>query len=339
MDKERTKSTLSSGQNGRAFAAHRRREVSRVRLWQSITALLFLLTIDLALILFDILPRPGFLPKGGTARSMMRDDGFEAFEGIAFAREFSERFQTFDSRTFKVSQVATAFLLDDEKRAERIKEIDRLEDKIIRGDVAQRARLMTLTKLPRLDEHFVANLEIELSERKSDKVNRSIYTTRLEFDLKRVDRTAQNPWGFSVTHLRQSVVTESSSGGGGTAPLFYLRPGVATLVRFPCSIENVELPKGTSVRVKLTTFDISELQLKTERPLAKEEVIRATCRDRAFNVVAAPETSDVEPLVILRTLTMANALAAPLSKGKTVKRKKTGVEKSIEEQLGFIVEE
>lgn len=313
--------------------------MSSIGFWKIVAAVSFTLAVTATLILFDLVPRPGFVPRGGTARPTVRADGFEAFESIAFAREFSERFQTFESRTFKVSQVATAFLLDDENRAKRIAEIERLEEKITRGDVAQRARLMSLLKLPGVTEHFVANLDVELAERAAGLVNRSEFKTRLEFNLERVDRTAQNPWGFRVSHLEQSVISDSFPASGGTAPFFYLRPGVATLVRFPCSIENVELPKGTSVRVKLTTFDISELQLKTDLPLAKEEVVRAICRERAFNVTVAPEGSNGEPLVVLKSLTMANALPIPVSAGTSRKRKRTGVEKSIEEQLGFIIEE
>lgn len=307
--------------------------------WKGLAAFWFLIALVAVLILFDILPRPGFLPKESGAREAARADGFEAFEGIAFAREFSERLQTFDARTFKVSQVATAFLLDDDNRAKRIAEVERLEDKIVRSQVAQRGRLATLVKLPGSEERFRADVDVELFERENA---RSDFQTRLEFELERTDRTAQNPWGFRVRNMKQEVLASPTPGTSeNTAPVFFLRPGVATLVRLPCTIENVELPKGTSVRVKLTTFDISELQIKTDQMLGAEQAIRAVCRDRTFTLKVAPEIQSGSPLVVFKSLTLANAIPMATAGDalKTRKRKKSGIEKSIEEQLGFIVEE
>lgn len=307
-----------------------------------IAAIFFLATTVLTtLVLFNVLPRPSFISKNDNDRTAAKADGFEAFEGVAFAREFSERFLTFDSRTFKVSQIATAFLLDEENRAKRISDVERLDEKIARGEVSQRARLMTLVKLSGNEEHFRADLDVEISEGAAQKAAKSEFRTRLEFDLQRVDRSAQNPWGFIVEHLKQEVLNPSVK-TEDAASVFMLRPGVATLVRLPCSIENVELPKGTSVRVKLTTFDISELQLKTDVPLGSEQTLRAICRERAFHLKVVPELKIGEPLVVLKSLKMENAVPvvnAAKAKSSGKKLPKTGVEKSIEEQLGFIVEE
>ena len=314
--------------------------IKALTVWKSISAFWFVVAVSAL----------GFALNGGTGffnRSVAvkpaTADGFEAFEGIAFAREFSERFQTFEARTFKVSQIATAFLLDDNSRAQRIGEIERLEDKIVRGEVSQRARLMNLERQPGASESFRADLDVELREGLGERGLVSEFKTRLHFDLERVDRTSQNPWGFRVAHLRQEVIANAAPKAPvDINPLFHLRVGTAVLVRFPCSIENVELAKGTSVRVKLTTFDISELQLKTEQALSGEQSVKAVCRDHEFKMRVAPEISFDASLTVLKTLKMENSVPIVSKSELTQKKKnraKSGVEKSIEEQLGFIVEE
>lgn len=307
--------------------------------WKFVSLLLF----AIASVEFCFLTGLFELPKQKSSALAPKDDGFEAFQSIAFAREFSEKFQTFDSQGFRSTQTATAFLLDEKLRNERFSEIERLAEKIERREVRQQAKLMRLVKLGDQPDHFRADVLVDLREGAGLRPTQSQFWTRLDFTLERTERTAQNAWGFRISSLRQDVISSAAPEGldGGTAPIFALRPGVATLVRFPCLIENVELPKGTSVRVKLTTLDISELQMKTEVPLMGEQTIRAVCRDRSFTMKVADEVGGgAQELIVLKTMTMENSVAIlKTSGGSPKKRKKTGVEKSIEDQLGFVVEE
>ena len=269
-----------------------------------------------------------------------KEEGFETFEGIAFAREFSERYLTFDSTSFRNRQLAVAFLLDDQIRPARLAEIERLSEKIENRIVIQKARLVTLTKVGESTDRFRADLDVELMEGSGSGAHSSEFSTQLEFSIERTDRNSQNTWGFRVKNLSQKVIPQEK--GLGTAPIFALRAGVATLIRFPCSIENVELPKGSSVRVKLTTLDISELQMRTMNPLTTEQSVRAVCRDRAFTMKLRPDDDLSGDLIVLKTLTMESAVVMPSAealKAAARNRRKTGVEKSIEDQLGFVVEE
>lgn len=309
--------------------------------WKAAACFWFLIALGAVLIITEVVPKPLFLSRNPINKNEAHGEGFEIYEGINFAREFSERSQSFEPKTYKISQIATAFLLDDESRARRIAEIDRLEDKIVRGQVMQRGRLISLLKLDQATERFVADLAVELTE---GSANVSEFQMRLSFALEHVDRSAQNPWGFRVRDFKQDVILNENvtADAMGTAPFFNLRAGTAVLVRFPCSIENVELPKGTSVRVKLTTFDISELQLKSDSELTSPQTVRAVCKDKSFTMNLLPESQPDQPLTVLRTLTMANAVdIAPAAKAnvKKPKRAKLGVEKSVEEQLGFVIEE
>lgn len=304
-----------------------------MKIWRAIAIVFMVIAlIEFVLLMRD--RRPELL--GSTAATKSKaDHGFETFEGIMFAREFSERYQTFDSSNFKVTQVATSFLLDDSARAVRLAEIDRLVEKIERREVAQRARLVTLLKLPESADRFRSELEVELTEGGGKPTS---FATRIDFSLKRSNRSEQNPWGFHATDLSQAVTAGEATQTGTT---FAMRAGVAMLLRFPCSIENVELPKATSIRVKLTTLDVSELQLKTADALSSPQVVRAVCRDRAFTMTLTPEAEtarDSEPLVVLKSLTLADSTEIAASKNKS-HRRKTDVEKSVEDQLGFIIEE
>ena len=313
--------------------------LASVRFWKQVSLVLFTIAAIefVCLVGFDDVFN---FSNRASDSSSAKEEGFEAFEGITFARDFSERFLTFDSSNFRSRQTAVAFLLDDQAKSARLAEIDRLSEKIEKRDVSQRARLVTLTRVGDSEDRFRANVEVELIEGSGAGSHRSHFTTRLDFSIERTERNSQNTWGFRVGNLAQQVVPEET--GLGTKPVFALRPGVPTLLRFPCSIENVELPKGTSVRVKLTTLDISELQLRTVKALEVEQTVRAVCRDRAFTLKLVPEGEISDGLVVLKTLKMESAVALPSAeslKAAARNRRKTGVEKSIEDQLGFVVEE
>lgn len=317
-----------------------------------------------------------FSQRSGSAVTAS-EDGFEAFESIAFAREFSEKFLTFTSYNFKSTQTAVAFLLEGEARALRLLEIDRLSEKLERREVVQRAKLVSLVQWPKEPDRFRADVMVDLEEGVGSSQVKNQFFTQIEFRIHRTERTAQNPWGFLVGDLKYNLKGEirsqdtdslrnATSGllKPGAPAVLSLRPGTALLVRFPCSIENVELPKGTPVRVKLTTLDISELQMRTTVELKGEQVLRAVCRDHIFNLRLQPDSLSAsmdgsagvsatgnpadrssDPIVVLRLLTMADAVklsdvrAAEKSSRSVRTRTDRRIEKSIEDQLGFVVEE
>lgn len=316
-----------------------------------------------------------YFAKRSSSEVAATEDGFEAFESIAFAREFSEKFLTFSSYNFKSTQTAVAFLLEPEIRASRLLEIDRLREKLERREVVQKAKLVSMVQWPNEADRFQADVSVELEEGVGSTMVRSQFVTQLEFRISRTERTTQNPWGFLVSGLKYNLKSELNGSGVSAgpvnslgknegkelaSPVLSLRPGTALLVRFPCSIENVELPKGTPVRVKLTTLDISELQMKSTVALDGEQKLRAVCRDHVFNLRLQPHTpmdslagpsadpsvtASVEPITVLRLLTMGDAvkLSSEVSTAKNARparsRSDRRIEKSIEDQLGFVVEE
>ncbi len=292
-----------------------------------------------------LLVKLGGSPKSqadvSTVPASEADNAFKDFETVAFAREFSERFASFESESFRSTQTALSFLLDEKERSHRLEEIDRLSEKLIKKSVIQRGRLMRLARRSEAEDAFQADLHVDLLEGASAGKSpiKNQFRLKLSFDVKKVDRTAQNPWGFLIGNLHQDVVAEDSLELSSRSIL--VRPQSPVLLRFPCVIENVELPKGTPIRVRLTTLDVSELQMRTSEPLIGEHKMRAVCRDRAYRVSLSSDLSAAEesyPLTSIQSYTLAQSEPAKPLKGIGTRRLKSSVEKSIEEQLGFVIE-
>jgi hypothetical protein len=267
------------------------------------------------------------------------DNAFKDFETVAFAREFAERFASFESESFRSTQTALSFLLEEKERSQRLEEIDRISEKLVKKSVTQRGRLMRLARRGEAEDAFQADLLVDLLEGASSSPSKTQFRLKLSFDVKKVDRTAQNPWGFLIGNLRQEVMAADPTELGSRSIL--VRPQSPVLLRFPCVIENVELPKGTPIRVRLTTLDVSELQMRTAEPLIGEHKMRAVCRDRAYRVSLSSDLSASQgayPLTSIQSYTIAQSETAKPMKNNGPRRAKSAVEKSIEEQLGFVIE-
>jgi hypothetical protein len=293
-------------------------------------------------------PRSGHvLGRAGSAVTPSEaDNAFKDFETVAFAREFAERFASFESESFRSTQTALSFLLAESERSQRLEEIDRLSEKLAKKSVAQRGRLIRLARRGEVEDAFQADLHVDLFEGAGASPGKNPiknqFRLKLSFDVKKVDRTAQNPWGFLIENLRQEVIAEELD--SHISRSIVLRPQSPVLLRFPCVIENVELPKGTPIRVRLTTLDVSELQMRTVEPLIGEHKMRAVCRDRAYRISLSSDLSssssvqEAYPLTSIQAYTVAQSEAAKPLIRNGVRRPKTAVEKSIEEQLGFVIE-
>ncbi|MBN8539946.1 MAG: hypothetical protein J0L82_06130 [Deltaproteobacteria bacterium] len=279
----------------------------------------------------------GTTESAGTASEA--DNAFKDFETVAFAREFAERFASFESESFRSTQTALSFLLEEKERSQRLEEVDRISEKLVKKSVTQRGRLMRLARRGEAEDAFQADLLVDLLEGASASPSKNQFRLKLSFDVKKVERTAQNPWGFLIGNLRQEVMAADPTELGSRSIL--VRPQSPVLLRFPCVIENVELPKGTPIRVRLTTLDVSELQMRTDEPLFGEHKMRAVCRDRAYRVSLSSDLSAAQgayPLTSIQSYTIAQSETAKPMKNNGPRRAKSAVEKSIEEQLGFVIE-
>ncbi len=302
------------------------------------------LNLVLAFALSDLLQTSASIVESKSKlKTTETEAAFQDFETVAFAREFAERFTSFESESFRSTQTALSFLLDEVDRAKRLEEVERIGEKLQKKAVTQRGRIVRLARKSEADDSFQADINVDLIEGSGATQIKSQFALKLVFDVVRVDRTAQNPWGFLIRKLRQTVIPDvgiHKTGLNSRTHSILILPGSPVLLRFPCVIENVELPKGTPIRVRLTTLDVSELQMRTGEMLSGEHKMRAVCRDRAFNVFLhsdkKTQTEDY-PLTSLQSFSISQSNAAAMP-ARSRRETKSAVEKSIEEQLGFIIE-
>ncbi len=261
------------------------------------------------------------------------------FERLRFIRDFTDRLYTFQSASFRSTQTALAFLLTDQQREEKLAEVDRLAEKIEKAGMAQMGRLHFLRALD-ADRHFEAAIRIRLRDGQAE-TPLMAYT---RFELQPLTPSAENPWGLKVDRLSQTV--SADSGEGLKALAIELAPdGPGVTVQFPCLVENVELEKGTSLRVRLSTLDVSELEItarlaapkqKEKERARTEERVRILCSDRAFQFIAKIKEKAEWPRLLYLSFNLNDGVDR-----KTIERKprsRAKFEKTLEEQLGFVTE-
>lgn len=274
----------------------------------------------------------------GVASDLKTDAVFAEFQAITFAREFSERFLDFDSQSFQSTQTAVAFLMGGTVRERRLDEIERLVEKIRESGASQRAHVTSIRRGiggGKEAGFFIVEAHVELKEAKQVGANAvSAFVTTLGMKLERVAPSIENPWGLRVSELEQKVAAPQAAADRMPIKRIGMRPEQPLLIQFPCSIENVEWPKGTKLKVKLTTLDVSELQLRSDGEFSGEAVVRAVCRDSLFQLTIV---SDATSEMVFQSLALDDGEKQVPS--AAAKRKRTAVEKTIEEQLGFVTED
>lgn len=260
------------------------------------------------------------------------------FERLRFIRDFTDRLYTFQAASFRSTQTALAFLLTDQQREERLGEVERLASKIEKSGMSQVGRLHYLRALDG-SGRYEAAIRIRLNDGRSE-TSLIAYT---QFELKALSPNAENPWGLKIDRLTQTVNADSGEGVKGLS-LDLSSGGPGVTVQFPCLVENVELEKGTSLRVRLSTFDVSELEI-TSRGAAGdahrgEERVRVLCSDRAFQFVAKLKDSKdgvVWPQLLFLSFRMNDGIDRRVLDRKPP-RPRAKFEKTLEEQLGFVTE-
>ncbi len=260
------------------------------------------------------------------------------FERLRFIRDFTDRLYTFQAASFRSTQTALAFLLADQQREEKLGEVERLASKIEKSGMSQVGRLHYLRALDG-SGRYEAAIRIRLNDGRAE-TPLIAYT---QFELKALSPSAENPWGLKIDRLTQTVNADSGDGVKGLS-LDLSSGGPGVTVQFPCLVENVELEKGTSLRVRLSTFDVSELEV-TSRGAAgdahrAEERVRVLCSDRAFQFVA--KLRDLKddlgwPRLLFLSFRMNDGIDRKVLERKPP-RPRAKFEKTLEEQLGFVTE-
>ncbi len=194
-------------------------------------------------------------------------------ERMTFLRQYLERFFNYDSNNFWQSQTSLAFLMAPKLGEERIREVSRLREKVQQKNMSQIGRLISLKLLS--DGSYKALLQLQITE--DTQKNQLFATTQIR--LNTTERSLENPWGLVVSEMKFTGTTPQEPAFPSQVFASHQNP---TLLTFPCAIENIENPREQDLKIKITTLNISELQITAAKTFSGSAALIAICKDREF---------------------------------------------------------
>lgn len=242
-------------------------------------------------------------------------------ERLTFLRQYLERFYNYDSNNFWQSQTSLAFLMTPKLSEERIREVSRLREKVQQKNLSQSGKITSLRL--QADGTYEATARLLITDTQK---NELYMTTRVR--LENTERTLENPWGLMVSEMKFA----SSTAAPALPSQIHVSHQIPTLLTFPCAIENIENPREQDLKIKITTLNISELQITPTKNLAGLIPLIAVCKDMEFKFELSTEG-------LSKDLFFAFPIDAGLARRKEVTpskgRKKDIYEKTIENVLGI----
>lgn len=256
--------------------------------------------------------------RGGEGQSL------DQIERVSFVRQFVERYVSFDFNNFWQGQTALSFLMTPDLREKRLAEISRVKEKIRKNAVVQRGKILSVRRGE--DQTYRILAGVELSENR--KVNH--LNANIEMMLTEGTRSLENPWGLVVSKFRTDLQSQPAAFSGQ----FSMTKDSPTILSFPCAVENFEIPPQFPLKVKITTFNVSEIQLYLLDGGAPSASLKAFCREKEFSLVLKNEKGRADLFI-----EVPESLAKSRS---TLAKKKPGqnpYQKTIESELGFMIDE
>ncbi|MBV2167080.1 MAG: hypothetical protein KUL82_00120 [Bdellovibrio sp.] len=248
----------------------------KIRVLSGLLALCFLWALSVSVLYWRLKNNPRVV-------AVTMDPGKDAppnaplgeLEKMTFLRQFLERYFNYDSNNFWQSQTSLAFLMGPQARELRLSEVRRLREKIQRKNLSQLSKLLSLRK--RSMDHYEGHLALQITEDRE----KSDLSITLQMVLEETERTLENPWGLVV----REMTFQSSS---PTPPRLPSQIAVATLnptlLAFPCAITNIENPNEERLKTKITTLNVSELQITPSERLSEPLTLVAACKDLEFKI-------------------------------------------------------
>lgn len=242
-------------------------------------------------------------------------------EKMTFLRQYLDRYFSYDSNSFWQSQTSLAFLMSPPLGESRIREVGRLREKIQQKNLSQLGQLRSLKQIP--DGRFAAVVFLQITENSQ---KNDLYVTTL-LKLQDTERTLENPWGLLVEEM---TFVKTSPQAIPFAPVAYIQNQNPSLLTFPCALANIENPDEENLKLKITTLNISELQITARHELKASLSLVASCKDVEFKFELRPSEGE-------RTLYLAfpTQAGAPRKTRFTGPRQKDIYEKTIENVLGI----
>ena len=248
-------------------------------------------------------------------------------EKLTFVRQYLDRYFNYDSNNFWQSQTSLSFLMAQDLREKRIQEVQRLREKIQAKALNQRGQLLSLVQLG--VDSYRALLMVQISEEANK--NSELFIS-LNLKINNTERTLENPWGLLVT---QMDFLKSSPEKVQPADSLNIKEKTPLVITFPCAIENIESTPESTLETKITTLNVSEIQLTTKSALKAPVAMTAFCKDREYHFSVKSDSQETD---LFRSFTLATSAVRKkdISTGKPAK--KDIYEKTIENVLGIQLE-
>lgn len=243
-------------------------------------------------------------------------------EKMTFLRQYLERYFNYDSNNFWQSQTSLAFLMSPKLSEERIREVSRLREKIQQKNMSQAGRLLGLKQLP--DGSYQTQVHLRITEN-SQKNDLYIQT---QIRLNNTERTLENPWGLVVSSMQLT----SAPTAPDFKPLVHIGSQSPVLLTFPCAIENIENPQESELKIKITTLNISELQITPAKTFKGPVSLLASCKGLEFKFDLTTEGKEKD-LFVAFPESAGSVRRKEIAPSKT--HKKDIYEKTIENVLGI----
>jgi len=247
-------------------------------------------------------------------------------ERLTFLRQYLDRYFSFDSNSFWQSQTSLAFLMTPSLGEARIREVSRLREKIQQKNLSQLGQLRLLSQTG--DGGFDAQIYLQTTE-SSQKNNLTVF---VHLKLHNTERTLENPWGLLVQEM---TFLSSSPVEATLKSQIRIKAKSPTFLTLPCAIENIENPDEKNIKIKITTLNVSELQVTAVNHLTSPVKVSAVCRDLEYIFELLPALREQTLFV---TFPQASGVPRKRDSNRSP-RKKDIYDKTIENVLGIELEQ
>ena len=256
-----------------------------------------------------------------------QSERLQTLEKISFIRQFVDQYLTYTSSNFWQTQTALAFLMSKELREERLLEITRLKSRLEQREFGQKSQIQLVTEIGK--DLYAIHVRLLISrDGKSERLN-----SQVKLQLTPIPRSVENPWGLQITALQFQEMTAQEIELPSSLAISDQRP---LILSFPCSVENFSVGKDLPLQVKIVTMNVSEVQLLLTQKIAGVMDVKAICADSIFPIQLKVAESTNSLFADMRDRPQQKK---NLGKDSHIKRKKGPYEKTIEDQMGFIIEE
>ncbi|WP_413569896.1 hypothetical protein ACLWBD_05425 [Bdellovibrio sp. HCB117] len=266
------------------------------------------------------------------AKGVLQNSQVGEMEKLTFLRQFLDRYYNYDSNNFWQSQTSLTSLMIGSLADNRVREVSRLREKIQQKNLSHLSRIVTLQQQKDGSYKATTHLQITEAAAKNDEATKSQLYITTSLKLQNTERTLENPWGLLVSEMK---IENSATQNLALSPRIQVSIGAPTVLLFPCAIENIENPFEKNLNMKVTTLNVSELQLTPQKGLPEQASFTATCRDEEykFELRAGGEVQDLY-VSVPKELGVLRKKDSGLSRP----RKKDVYDKTIENVLGIQLE-